>query len=96
MLAVPVQSFTPVLVMRSTSTTGSGLTGVATTRTHSAIDRVVLPDGQASAVSVYAPVADESPEKVLKGTDDAVTPPHAVDGVGALAVATPLTIVKPR
>jgi len=37
------------------------------------------------------------PENVLKGTLEAVTPPHAVEGEGAVAVATPeLLVVKAK
>lgn len=97
---VPSQSLKPVLVIRREPASGSAPAGgVAITRTHSAIERVT-PDvlvGQTSADSRYAAFAKVSPENVLNGTVDAVTPPHAVDGEGAVAVAVPLAaVVNPK
>ena len=93
---VPLQSLKPVLVIRKDSASGSTpVGGLAITRTHSAIERVTpaVLVGQTSAESWYAAFAKVSPENVLNGTVDAVTPPHAVDGEGAVAVAVPLAAV---
>ena len=93
----PVQSLMPVLVMRSVPALASVTIGVAITRTQSAIDSVPRPASQTPADSRYAAFAKLSPEKVLKGTLAAVTPPQAVVGDGPTAVAIPVAaVVKAR
>ena len=91
------QAFVPVVVTLKAPTALSLPMGVAITRTHSAMDKLPLPVGHTSADKIYAAFARLSPEKVLKGTVAAVTPPHAVAGLGAEGVATPVdAVVNPR
>jgi hypothetical protein len=93
-----VQSFVPVLVIRSEPTAGSLPTGFAITRMQSCVDMTgvaeVLLCGQASAINRYAEFARLSPEKVLNGTVVVDVKPQAD---AAVAVAAPaVSVVNAR